>query len=109
MPARTLVLILLGLGLVACKAVGPNFMAPNEPVPGQYAGGANDSAAAPRTSADSPPPSFWWRQFRDPELDRLEELAAAGNLDLKTAFLRLVQARIEVQSARAQGLPSLNA
>jgi len=106
---RALVLLMVGVGLVACKAVGPNFVAPHEPVPAQYAGAANDSAAAPKATTDSPPSSFWWRQFRDPELDRLEEQAAAGNLDLKTAFLSLVRARIEVQSARAQGLPSLDA
>lgn len=85
-------------------------MAPHESVPDRYAGATNDSAgAAPQSSTDSAPENFWWRQFHDAELDRLEERAAAGNLDLQAAFLRIVQARIEVQSARAQGLPSLNA
>jgi NodT family efflux transporter outer membrane factor (OMF) lipoprotein len=56
-----------------------------------------------------PPASFWWQQFHDPALDRLEEHAAAGNLDLQAAFLRIVEAREQAQSARAEGLPSLNA
>jgi NodT family efflux transporter outer membrane factor (OMF) lipoprotein len=65
---------------------------------------------APVPSGDSPPASsFWWQQFHDPALDRLEERTAAGNLDLKAAFLRIVEAREQVQSARAQGLPTLNA
>jgi NodT family efflux transporter outer membrane factor (OMF) lipoprotein len=96
--------------LAACK-VGPNFTPPQPPVPDEYAGmkGPADEAAAPTPSTDSAPASFWWRQFSDPALDRLEERAAAGNLDLKAAFLRIVEAREQVQSARAQGLPSLNA
>jgi outer membrane protein, multidrug efflux system len=86
--------------LTACK-VGPNFTPPKEPVPDHYAG-------APDTQAsDTIPPSFWWQEFHDPELDRLEAQAAAGNLDLRAAFLRIVEARSQVQLARSQGLPSL--
>jgi outer membrane protein, multidrug efflux system len=95
--------------LAACKA-GPNFVPPHEPTPAAYAG-ATDAAAgseSPRPAGDQAPNSFWWRQFHDDELDRLEARAASGNLDLQGAFLRIVEARIEVQSARAQGLPSLN-
>jgi NodT family efflux transporter outer membrane factor (OMF) lipoprotein len=88
---------LMSVILVGCK-VGPNFVPPHEPVPDHYAG----------ATQETPPDSFWWRQFHDPALDRLVGQASAGNLDLKSAYLRLVAARIEVQAARAQGLPSLN-
>jgi multidrug efflux system outer membrane protein len=92
--------------LTGCK-VGPNFKAPQEPVPDQYSGTAT---AAPQVTADAPPESsFWWQQFHDPQLDALEDKAATGNLDLKAAYLRIVESRVQVQSARAQGLPSLNA
>jgi NodT family efflux transporter outer membrane factor (OMF) lipoprotein len=40
-------------------------------------------------------------------LDQLESQVTAGNLDLKAAYLRIVEARVQVQMARAQGLPSL--
>ena len=40
---------------------------------------------------------------------RARRCGAAGNLDLKGAYLRIVEARIQVQAARAQGLPSLDA
>ena len=86
--------------LTACK-VGPNFTEPKEPVPEHYAG-ARDSPVS-----ESDPQSFWWREFHDPELERLEAQAAAGNLDLKAAFLRIVEARSQVQLQRSQGLPSL--
>jgi multidrug efflux system outer membrane protein len=93
--------LLAACSLAACK-VGPNFTEPKEPVPDRYAG-----AVDPRIS-DSNPDSLWWRQFNDPELERLEAQAAAGNLDLKAAFLRIVEARSQVQIAKAEGLPSLN-
>ena len=92
--------------LAGCK-VGPNFKAPQESVPDQYSGAAT---AALQGAADAPPESsFWWQQFHDPQLDALEDTAAGGNLDLKAAYLRIVESRVQVQSARAQGLPSLNA
>ena len=87
--------------LAACK-VGPNFVAPHEPVPDHYA----DAAPA---AGDQEPNSFWWQEFKDPELDDLEKRAAAGNLDLKAAYMRIVEARMQVLSARAQGLPTLDA
>jgi len=92
--------LLAACTLTACK-VGPNFTPPKEPVPDHYAGALDVQAS------DSIPPSFWWLEFHDPELDRLETQAAAGNLDLRAAFLRLVEARSQVQLARSQGLPSL--
>jgi multidrug efflux system outer membrane protein len=115
MRVRRSVLILTALIVSACK-VGPNFKPPAEPVPDQYAGvkaqpppPAPQPPPAPRPSDDSGPPSFWWREFHDPELDDLVDKARRGNLDLKGAYLRIVEARLQVQAARAQGLPSLGA
>jgi len=107
--ARSLAACFVVGTLSACK-VGPNFTPPHPTLPDEYAGvNAADGGPAPVASKASPPASFWWQQFHDPALDRLEEHAAAGNLDLQAAFLRIVEAREQVQSARAQGLPSLNA
>ena len=95
--------------LAACK-MGPDFKPPQPPLPQEYAGAKSAvGSAAPKPSNASPPASFWWQQFHDPTLDHLEERAAAGNLDLQAAFLRIVEAREQVQSARAEGLPSLTA
>jgi NodT family efflux transporter outer membrane factor (OMF) lipoprotein len=108
MSARSALLILAAI-LPACT-VGPNFKPPEEPVPDQYAGvKAQPPAPGPQPSSDSAAPSFWWREFHDPELDSLVDEARRGNLDLKGAYLRIVEARIQVQAARAQGLPSLGA
>jgi outer membrane protein, multidrug efflux system len=103
------VLILMAAILPACK-VGPNFKPPQEPVPDQYAGvKAEPPQPSPQPSNDSASPSFWWREFHDPELDELVDAARRGNLDLKDAYVRIVEARIQVQAARAQGLPTLDA
>lgn len=108
-PAAFMCIAALSLGLGACK-LGPNFVPPNEPVPDQYAGAAGSlpAADAKRPPSDMPPDPSWWRLFHDAQLDQLEDQAAAGNLTLKASYLRILEARIQVQVARAQGLPSLN-
>jgi multidrug efflux system outer membrane protein len=109
MRANGAALLLIAAILPACK-VGPNFTQPREPVPEQYAGvKAAPPAPAPQPSTGSAATPFWWREFQDPELDSLVDAARQGNLDLKGAYLRIVEARIQVQSARARGLPSLDA
>lgn len=102
-----LLLALLAGALTGCK-MGPNFRAPHEEVPTAFAGIHARGAGEPAVAEDAQPVEFWWHEFNDPELDRLEEKAAAGNLDLKAAYLRIVQARAQGQAARARGLPSLN-
>jgi NodT family efflux transporter outer membrane factor (OMF) lipoprotein len=106
---------LVALAVQACK-VGPNYQPPNEPVPERYSGAAGPAAGAgaaapgsPQLSGDREPGSFWWHEFHDAELDKLIDQATAGNLNLKAAYLRIVEARIQVLSARAQGMPSLDA
>lgn len=107
--ARATALALAALLAQGCK-VGPNFTPPHEHVPERYSGAAAPGAAsAPRPAGGSEPAEFWWREFHDAELDRLEEEASAGNLDLKAAYLRIVEARLDVLAARAQGVPGLNA
>jgi NodT family efflux transporter outer membrane factor (OMF) lipoprotein len=111
MSARGFTAALLVTALLAACKVGPNFVPPHEPLPDHYAGAASESAgvSAVQPTAGAEPDSFWWQQFHDSELDSLEQRAAAGNLDLKAAYLRIVEARIQVQFARARGLPSLDA
>jgi outer membrane protein, multidrug efflux system len=118
LPAALLAAALLAAPLLTACAVGPNFTPPQEPVPPAYRGAplqpadGNPPPAAernPAAAADKAPDSFWWQQFHDPALDRLEEATVAGNLNLQAAYLRIVEARTQIQSARAQGLPSLDA
>lgn len=115
--------LLLTVAVSACT-VGPNFHPPDTRLPEAWHDLARtDAATAPNahdaheTSAtpspaivvDSDPDPRWWRHFHDATLDALIEQARAGNLDLQQAVLRIVEARTEVQSAAAQGLPNLRA
>jgi NodT family efflux transporter outer membrane factor (OMF) lipoprotein len=124
----------LAMLLAAC-AVGPDFHPPHADVPAQWhdpqRGGASatsvgaaaassaSGAAAPSPASalhvasvptlDTDPDPHWWRSFNDPTLDALVERAAHSNLDLQEAVLRIVEARTQVQSAAAQGLPNVRA
>ena len=106
---RRLAALLVSSALASCT-VGPRFEPPHEPVPPSYSGPAEPpSPAEPHATAEAEPDAFWWRQFHDPKLEELERRTADGNLDLKSAYLRIVGARLQVLAARAQGLPSLDA
>lgn len=50
----------------------------------------------------------WWRLFKDPELNRLEEQALRQNLTLAEAAARVEMARKRLRIARAEYLPSLD-
>ncbi len=98
---RNLACVLATTGVLASCKLGPDFKAPTPDVP--------DTFVAPQASAANGPDATWWHAFNDSELDRLEEATRRGNLDLQAGLLRIVEARTQVQVARAQGLPSLNA
>ncbi len=95
------------LVLAGCT-VGPNFKPYHAPVGANW----NDPSARkisfnPVTEASNPDPA-WWNSFNDPVLTELIHQAIAGNLDLQQALLRVVEARENVVSARAAGLPTLS-
>lgn len=109
-PAPALASVIL---LASC-AVGPTFTPPSDPLPKTFAAPpaaqpADDRTASVRGAEGSEPGPMWWHEFHDDELDRLEERTQKDNLDLQAGMLRIVAARTQVQVARAQGLPSLNA
>ncbi|CAD6518630.1 efflux transporter outer membrane subunit [Paraburkholderia metrosideri] len=109
--------VTLALLLAGCT-VGPDFHAPNADVPAQWhdpqrtaasATGASEASVASVPTLDTDPDPHWWRNFSDPTLDALIERAARSNLDLQEAVLRIAEARTQVQSAAAQGLPDVRA
>src|SRR6056297_1285155 len=52
--------------------------------------------------------SKWWEVYGDPVLAELEKRAVEGNLDLKTAYSRLCQARINRGISRSEFYPTLD-
>ena len=101
--------LLFGAGVLALGAcaVGPDFQRPKAETPSAWSAAsspATPSRADPRATAEA----AWWTGFGDPELTSLIGRAAAANLDLQQAALRISQARAQKDVAAAQGLPSLN-
>lgn len=79
----TFTVLILGSG---CTPLGPNFQVlskPNIPAKWQKSGIRNEQQIAQ-----------WWKIFRDPTLNKLVKKAYAQNLDIKSAGLRIVQARM---------------
>lgn len=91
--------------LLAGCTVGPNFSKPKLTLPAQF----TERPATPTeiALADSQL-KHWWQSFDDPVLDRLVDEAIAGNLDLKAARQRLIQARAQKVEAHAGSLPSVD-
>jgi multidrug efflux system outer membrane protein len=72
--------------LLASCAVGPDYRAPPAaPAVIQNAQSANFVAQSPE--------ALWWQEFADPELDSLVARSLAANLDLRSAYDRVLAAR----------------
>lgn len=99
---RRLLSVLLASGVLAGCTVGPNYVAPNLPVPPAFVG----PQGMPGAAVD---PARWWSAFGDPQLDGLVERALKGNPDIAIAASRVRQARVQEIVARSAGLPSVNA
>jgi NodT family efflux transporter outer membrane factor (OMF) lipoprotein len=56
-----------------------------------------------------PPADEWWRSFADPELDRLAQLVAERNEDIRAAAARVAQARAILAAQRSRLWPSVGA
>ena len=89
--------ILLGsLSLLGCM-VGPDYKKPELAAPQSW-------QAAPVSEKSNE--QQWWQRFNDPILNHLLEKALLGNLDLKTAEARIIEARALHASATAALFPT---
>ena len=87
--------------LLAGCSVGPNY---NRPAPVALPMDWHWKMAEPRDAVAKGP---WWKLFRDPTLDHLEELAVAQNQDLKAAVGRVDEARARARLSGASFFPDL--
>jgi len=103
---RWLSLIFVALTLSAC-AVGPDYSR-IEPAAQEewYASMEKGLEASTIEESDL---AAWWNVFEDPLLQTLQQRAIKDNLELKTAFSRLQQARINRGLSRAEYFPTLAA
>lgn len=92
-------IVMVALGLSACTTVGPDYYAPRIDLPARWSGTQGNAS-----NADLARLRTWWREFNDPMLNRLVDLALRNNQDLGVAQERLRQARAErVQIAAGLG------
>ncbi len=106
-PTR-LLLMLAGLGLAGCAAVGPDYVPPATDVPAGWS--RLDTASQPVTRADAPGDlSQWWQRLNDPLLSQLIAEALQASPDLRSAQARLREARARRTVAAAARFPSVAA
>jgi NodT family efflux transporter outer membrane factor (OMF) lipoprotein len=99
---RALPLLLLCVGCVYGR--GGRAAEPFD-VDAEWSHGGEERARVERPQAAESAP--WWQAFDDPELDRLERLAAAGALDLRAAEARVLRSRALATQAAAARYPTI--
>ncbi len=95
--SRYLLCVSLGIGLFGC-AVGPDYKKPDVPTPKGW------KVAQP---GDASIKGDWWRLFRDPELDRLENEATSANQSVQVAIGRVDEARAIARVSMSRFVPQV--
>jgi NodT family efflux transporter outer membrane factor (OMF) lipoprotein len=100
--------VLLAALLGGCT-VGPNFIPPKLFSPASWFSGR--PPPPPQLESRTVPEPLdpnWWTVFNDPVLTGLVQQVAASNLDVRTATIRIAEARQERAIAASSALPDLN-
>ncbi|MDH5673290.1 MAG: efflux transporter outer membrane subunit [Myxococcales bacterium] len=105
----------LWIAMIAFAGAGPACSPhgvterPASPVELPASHGAENAAATPAEPTSTHKPERWWRDFGDPELDRLIDAGLQGNFDLHAAWARFAQAQATADEVGAPRWPSLDA
>jgi outer membrane protein, multidrug efflux system len=94
--------------LGACSTVGPDFERPRVPWLADWTGGSLESLAAESSESRGPRSGQmqeWWRNFNDPVLDQLISEAQRVNPTVRTAGLRIMEARAQLGVAGSTRYP----
>jgi outer membrane protein, multidrug efflux system len=105
-PAR---LLLAALVLLAGCAAGPSFKPPNPQLPGSWPRSPSRPAAPSTIDAGAGAAVEWWTSFGDATLSDLIARATQANLDVRTAMLRVEEARAQHAIDRGGLWPELSA
>jgi NodT family efflux transporter outer membrane factor (OMF) lipoprotein len=97
-------MMLAALALLAGCTVGPDYVRPAVETPTAYKETGNWKLAQPR---DLEQRGSWWKVYKDPLLDSLEEQVSISNQNLAKAAAQYRQALALVQSARAGYFPTV--
>jgi len=99
MHTKTVVLFVTLL-LCGCIKLGPDYVRPPTSVMRTWT-----EAGDKRITQEQADWRAWWRVFDDPVLDRLIETAYQQNLTLRTAGVRVLEARAQLAVAKGQLFP----
>jgi len=105
----------LGVALLSACSLAPTYQRPQAPVAAAFP--ADSAGAGARTSVALPLPADarsavdtgWREYFTDPRLQQLIGAALDNNRDLRTAVLRIEEARAQYNIQSADRLPNVNA
>ena len=92
-------LFLLG----GCTMVGPDYQTPEAQEPTAWS--VEDADLFKKPSKDDS--IAWWTLFNDPVLDQLVEIAFEQNLELRSAGLRILEARAQLGRVRGNMYPQV--
>lgn len=98
--SRLSIIVALAFTMGACSLV-PEYFRPAAPVPETYPGHSNNE------SVTEAPPLTWQSYFADVDLQKLIEVGLAHNRDLKTAVLRMDEAKATYGIQKADRLPTI--
>ena len=104
--ALALTIVLAAL-LGACTTVGPDFKRPEVPWLADWKGGSLESLAADPRVPHSGQTQEWWRNFKDPVLDEMVVEAQRVNPDVRTAGMRIMEARAQLGIAGSTLYPQV--
>ncbi len=99
-PALTASLLLM---LGGCTMLGPDFKTPEAQVPQAWS--EQDKELFHKPSQDES--IAWWTEFNDPVLDQLIQTAYAQNLSLRSAGLRILEARAQLGIVKGRLFPQV--
>jgi outer membrane protein, multidrug efflux system len=91
----------------ACQSVGPEFVRPDSAWLDDWQDASTKDATAGLPNPEQPPPDDWWRNFNDPILDQLIAEAQRRNPSVRTAGLRIMEARAQLGIARSALYPQV--
>lgn len=86
-------------------AVGPNFKAPEAPLPDAFVSSAQNANAQPIEDQLT----NWWKQYNDPMLETLIDRALKENLELESALASVSRSRALLLGSKSELYPSGNA
>jgi len=107
---KTLTALLLVAGVLSGCTMAPHYERPEAPVAGGYPAAPEGYATAEVKSGETRRAAeIGWREFfHDPRLQVLIATSLENNRDLRTAALRIEEARAQYQVQRADLLPTVN-